>query len=144
MVSTTTKRWVQAALVYFLVAVTLGVFMAASHDFRLRGVHVHLNLLGWVSMAVSAWVYHVFPAAAQTRVAKVHFWLYQGALPPMMVALAGLLLGHAQFEPLVAASSLAVWAAVAMFVVNVLLRSFAAQAQSASTSFSARATLSRN
>lgn len=115
-----TKRWTQLALLYFLAAVTLGVAMAATHDHRLRGLHVHLNLLGWVSMAVTGWVYHLFPRAAATRAARVHFWLYQLALPPMMLGLAGLLLGHADFEPLVAAGSLAVLVAVALFVVNVL------------------------
>lgn len=113
-------RWLRVAVVYFLLAVTLGVGMAASHDFRLKGLHVHLNLLGWVSMSVTCFVYDRVPAAAASRLARVHFWLYQGALPVMMVGLAGLLLGHAALEPVVATSSVAMWAAIALFVGNVL------------------------
>ncbi len=116
-------RWVRLALVYFLVAVALGVAMAASHDHRLRGVHVHLNLLGWVSMAITGWIYQQFPAAAANRWAHLHFWLYQLGLPAMMGALAGLLLGHPAFEPAVAVSSIVVLAAIAIFVVNVLVHS---------------------
>jgi len=116
-------RWIQLALVYFLLAVTLGVVMAATHDFRLRGVHVHLNLLGWVSMSVTAWVYQQFPRAAAGVAARVHFWLYNLALPVMMAGLAGLLLGVNALEPVVAASSVAVLGAVALFVVNVLRHS---------------------
>jgi hypothetical protein len=113
------QRWVRIALVYFLLAVMLGVGMAASHDFRLKGLHVHLNLLGWVSLSVTALVYQLFPDAAATRAARVHFWLYNSALPVMMVALAGILLGHESFEPVIAVSSICVLVSVAIFAVTV-------------------------
>ncbi|HET9644619.1 MAG TPA: hypothetical protein VFP68_14995 [Burkholderiaceae bacterium] len=116
------QRWIRIALVYFLTAVALGVVMAASHDFRLRGLHVHLNLLGWVSMALTGAVYHLFPAAAQSRAARLHFWLYNLSLPVMMASLAGVLLGHPSAEPVVAISSIAVLCAVAIFVLTVLLQ----------------------
>jgi len=111
-------RWIAIALVYFVAAVSLGIFMAASEDFRLRGLHVHLNLLGWVSMALFGIVYRLFPRVAATRLAALHFWLYQLALPPMMAGLAGLLLGHAAMVPLVAAGSVAVGVAIALFAVG--------------------------
>jgi hypothetical protein len=110
-------RWIAIALVYFVAAVSLGIFMAASQDIRLRGLHVHLNLLGWVSMALFGVVYRLFPQVAATRLAALHFWLYQLALPPMMAGLAGLLLGHAALMPLVAAGSLVVGAAIVLFAV---------------------------
>src|SRR5262249_46325830 len=99
------QRWIRLALVDFFVAVLLGVVMAASHDFRLRGLHVHLNLLGWVSLAVTGVIYHLFPAAAATRAAGVHFWLYNLSLPVMMGGLTALLLGHQAFMPIVAVGS---------------------------------------
>ncbi len=108
-------RWIAIAVVYFIIAVALGIVMAASEDFRLRGVHVHLNLLGWVSMALFGAVYRLFPRVAATRLAAVHFWLYQLALPPMMTGLAGLLLGHTALAPLVAAASIAVGVAIVLF-----------------------------
>jgi hypothetical protein len=113
------RRWVRIALVYFLLAVTLGVGMAASHDFRLKGLHGHLNLLGWVSLSVTALVYQVFPQAARTLAAHVHFWLYNLSLPVMMAALTGILLGHEAFEPVIAVSSVCVLLSVVVFVVNV-------------------------
>lgn len=112
-------RWVRIALVYFLLAVGLGVAMAATHDFRLRGLHVHLNLLGWVSMAVTGSIYQLFPHAAATRLAAWHFGLYNAALPVMMTGLAFLLLGWAAAEPVVAVSSIVVLVAVLLFALNV-------------------------
>lgn len=108
-------RWVATALVYFIGAIALGIVMAATHDFRLKGLHVHLNLLGWVSMALFGVLYRLFPQAAASRLATLHFWLYQTALPLMMLGLAGILLGAPAFEPLVAAGSTAVGVAILLF-----------------------------
>jgi hypothetical protein len=117
------RRWALVALVYFVAAVSLGVVMAATHDHRLKGVHVHLNLLGWVSMALSAFVYRLFPAACAAFGARVHFWLYNAALPVMAISLGGLLLGDPRFEPVLAASSVAVLIAIVTFVVTVFRHS---------------------
>ena len=113
------ERWLALALLYFVLAVALGVAMGTTHDFRLRGVHVHLNLLGWVSMSLMGLVLRVVPAAAEGRLAAVQFWLYQLALPAAMTGLAGLLLGHSAFVPLSAAGSVAVALAVLLFAVAV-------------------------
>jgi cbb3-type cytochrome oxidase subunit 1 len=114
-------RWIRLALVYFAVAVLLGYAMSASHDHRLKGVHVHLNMLGWMSMSLFAWLYSVFPRAAATKAAAVHFWLYNLSLPVMMVSLGALFLGHAQAEPVVAVGATLTVVAVLTFVVNMLL-----------------------
>lgn len=121
-------RWIGIALVYFIGAVGLGVAMAASHDFRLRGLHVHLNMLGWVSMVLMGLIYRAFPAAAASSLARWHFWLYQGALPLMLVGLAGLLLGHPAFEPVVAVGSVAVLVAVVLFGLAITRRGAARSA----------------
>ena len=117
------RRWIQVALVYFGLAVMLGVAMAATHDFRLRPVHVHMNLLGWVSCALTGGIYLMFPSAAETLAARIHFWLYNLTLPVMMASLGAMMLGYSHAEPVVAASSVLMLAAVATFVVTVLRHS---------------------
>lgn len=112
-------RWIVIALAYFVLAIGLGLAMAASHDFRLKGLHVHLNMLGWVSMALMGVIYRLFPHAAASRLATWHFALYQAALPVMMVGLGGLLLGYGAMEPLVAAGSTGVLVAVLLFALAV-------------------------
>src|SRR5580700_1332880 len=44
-------------------------------DFAQAPTHAHLNLVGWVSMALYALVYRQYPAAAQSRFAMLHFWI---------------------------------------------------------------------
>jgi hypothetical protein len=113
-------RWIRIAVVYFVLAVMLGVGMSMSEDFRLKGLHVHLNLLGWVSLSITGFIYDRVPAAAASRAASVHFWLYVLALPVMMVGLCALLLGHQGGIPAIAAGSLCVLAAIVTFAANVL------------------------
>ena len=57
---------------YALVGMGFGIVMAASHDHTLSTAHAHLNLLGWVSMAIYGLFYHTVPAAAETRQARIH------------------------------------------------------------------------
>lgn len=116
------SRWIYVAIVYFVIAVSLGVFMGASHDHSLMSVHVHLNLLGWVSLALIGLIYQVFPRAAESRVATAQFWLHNLALPPMMLALAFLLKGNAGVEPVIGITSIVVLVSVFLFAGNVLLK----------------------
>lgn len=117
-VSRTVLAWLRLAVVYLLCGIGLGVFMGASGDHSLFPVHAHLNLLGWVSMALFAWIYDRCPALAANRLGAAHFWLYNLALPLLMLGLTALLRGAAWLEPVVGALSVAVLVAVALFAVN--------------------------
>ena len=69
-------RWfLRIAVIYALVAMFLGITMGIREDFTLASTHAHLNLVGWVSMALYALVYRQYPAAAQSRLAMLHFWI---------------------------------------------------------------------
>ena len=58
-----------------VVGVSLGVYMGVMHDHRLAPVHVHLNLLGWASLAIFGLVYRVYPTMAGSRLARLHLAL---------------------------------------------------------------------
>jgi hypothetical protein len=112
--------WVRVAVVYFVVAVAMGVFMGASGDHSLYPLHAHLNLLGWVSMALFGLLGGIFPAIADNLLAKLHFWLYNIALPVMAFALFRVLRGNVGMEPLLGMASAATALAVLLFAGNVL------------------------
>lgn len=109
------RRWVLIGLLHFAAALGLGLFMVLTHDRRLSGVLLQLGLLGWVSSVATSFVYRLFPAAAATRGARLHLWLYHLALPVMALGLAGLLLGRPAFEPLLVGGSVGMLAAVLLF-----------------------------
>ncbi|MFZ5964402.1 hypothetical protein ACOXXX_15765 [Thalassococcus sp. BH17M4-6] len=52
-----------------------GIQMSASGDHVLAPAHAHLNLLGWVSMAIFAFYYHLVPGAMDGWLPKAHFAL---------------------------------------------------------------------
>ncbi len=112
--------WLRIAVVYFVVAVTLGIAMGASGDHSLMPVHAHINLLGWVSMTLFGLVGHVYPATTQGRLADVQFWLYNLSVPVLLAMLTAFLRGHQALEPMLAVASVVTGVAVLLFAYNVL------------------------
>ena len=114
-------RFLKIAAVYLAIGVTMGLAMGITQKFALHPVHAHINLLGWATMALAGLIYVHFPAAAQTRLAKIHFWIHNLVLPVMMVSLAFLLSGYAQALYFLEPASTATVVGLLLFVVNVCL-----------------------
>jgi hypothetical protein len=114
---TMSNRFFRVAILYLLLGVSLGITMGASGDHSLFPLHAHLNLLGWVSMTLFGLFYRAFPDAAQTRLAKAHFWIYIPAHFVQMVLLGSLLRGNPGVEPALGAASVLVALAILCFAV---------------------------
>ncbi|MDF2963012.1 MAG: hypothetical protein K0S39_4747 [Paenibacillus sp.] len=123
-------RLIKIASVYFVVGVFFGMFMSISHKFEYASVHTHINLVGWVSLALAGFVYHVFPKAAESVLGKIHFWLHNIGLPIMMIGLVLLVSGVPGTEPIVAAGGSLTAIAVLLFTINVLKNVSTAKEQS--------------
>lgn len=52
------------AIVYAILGMLLGLSMAISEDHGQMPTHAHIMLAGWVSSALLAYFYHLFPASA--------------------------------------------------------------------------------
>lgn len=114
-------RFIKIAVVYLVIGAVLGLIMGIRQDFILAPVHAHLVLLGWATFALAGLVYHFYPAAALTRLAKVHFWLHNLGLPVFMVGLGMVVTGTDSAVPIVAGSAIVVLTGLATFAANVLL-----------------------
>jgi len=110
------RTWFRLAALYFAFGVVLGVAMGASGDHSLFAVHAHINLLGWVSMALFGLIGTVHPTMTEGRVAAVQCWMYNLGVPVMLGALALRLKGFASVEPLIGAASILVGCSVLLFV----------------------------
>lgn len=108
------------ATIYFAVAVAMGVYMGASQDHSLLPVHAHLNLLGWVTLAIIAGIYQLNPTLGETRLAKVHFWLHNIGTPLMLLGVGMIYTGGsiALAEPLAGIFSVVTLVGVLAFCVN--------------------------
>jgi hypothetical protein len=114
--------WLKLAVLYLMLGVGLGIAMGASENFTLRPVHAHVNLLGWTTLALAGLIYSVFPQAGGSKLAKVHFWLINLAMPVMLGALAYLLVtGDKAAVPLLAGSEVVAAVAIIAFAANLFL-----------------------
>ncbi len=108
----------RAALVFFAVGVGMGFAMSMAQDFTLRPVHVHVNLLGWVSFALYAVIYRFFPEAAALRAARIQIGAAVVGLPVMMTGLALVVYGAIEPGlPLLVVGELLTVGSTALFVV---------------------------
>lgn len=120
MENTSTTAWFKLAALYLVAGVALGLHMAKSGNHGMYPVHAHINLLGWVSMALFGLIYRQFPALAGNKLAKAHFWLYNLALPVNMATLYMYLGGNAAIEPVLGVASMVLGLAIAIFAINVV------------------------
>ncbi len=131
-------RLIRIAALYLVIGVAMGIAMGIKQNFTLAPVHAHINLLGWASLGIMGVIYHAWPAAGQTRLARIHFWLHNIALPVFMVGLGFTLSGNEAFMPVTIVGALAVFIGILVFAVNIWLCVRASTA-SAATPTAARA-----
>lgn len=92
------NRFLRLAVVFALIGMCLGYYMGVTEQFVAAPVHAHINLLGWVSMALYGLFYRVQPGAALGRLPTVHFWVAVIGLLVFMPALTAKLLGSAGMQ----------------------------------------------
>ncbi|WP_181348411.1 cytochrome-c oxidase [Thalassobacillus sp. CUG 92003] len=113
-------RLIQISAVYFLIGVVLVYILSMVHDYTLTPVHVHINLMGWISLTLTGIIYHLFPKAAASRLGILHFWFHNLGLPIMMGSLALLILTEkAVFKIGLPIGATLLLVAVIFFVINV-------------------------
>jgi heme/copper-type cytochrome/quinol oxidase subunit 1 len=83
------RRFVKASLAWFGLGITLGVAMAIVPRLVLyRPAHVHMNLLGFVTMMIYGVAYHVIPRFTghplySRRLAGAQWWISNAGLALM-------------------------------------------------------------
>lgn len=82
------KAFFLCAVVYGVCGMGLGIYMGASENHTLMPVHAHVNLLGWVGLAIMGGFYALVGERAPIRLAWANF-----AVSNLAVLLIGPLLG---------------------------------------------------
>ncbi len=114
-------RFLKIAVVYLVIGALLGLGMGITQSFALAPVHAHLLLLGWASLALAGVVYHLYPAASATRLARFHFWMHNAGLPVFMVGLGLVLSGKEWGLPITVVGAITVLLGLVLFAANVLV-----------------------
>jgi hypothetical protein len=107
-----------------LLGMVLGIVMGIRQDFALMPAHTHLNLLGFVTLFLSALYYRVVPEAAANRLARYQAIVSVAGAVAFPIGIACVVLGgHDRFEPVVVAGALTVFLGMALFAVIVFATS---------------------
>ena len=109
------RNFFTLAIIYALAGMALGIHMAMSNDHSQMPVHAHTMVAGWLMSSVFAFFYHLFPAAAASLLARVHFWLTAVSGIGLLIGLYFLLAGNTAIEPVVAVSSMVFYASMLLF-----------------------------
>jgi cbb3-type cytochrome oxidase subunit 1 len=115
------QRFLKIAVIYLVLGAFLGLGMGIKQNFALVPVHAHILLLGWASLALAGVMYHLYPAASATRLARLHFWLHNLGLPVFMIGLGFMLTGTEAVLPVVVVAAITVLVSLILFATNVLL-----------------------
>ena len=117
------KNFIRMSVIYFAIAAVIGTyFMFARVHVQLLHAHVHLMLLGWMSMMIYGVGYHILPRfngnpVAFPKLAIVHFFLANVALVGLVSSWG--LGGHGMIPERVFAVLNAI--GIFMFVTNILV-----------------------
>ena len=116
--SGTARLFFSLALFYAIAGMALGLVMAISQDHTQHVTHAHIMLAGWVSTAIFAFFYHLFPDINKTAAARAHFWLQTVSTIVMLGSLLLLYGGNPAVEPGAAIGSIGYVLGVLLFAWN--------------------------
>lgn len=100
-------RWfLRTAVLFALAGMFLGIGMGISQNFLLADAHAHINLVGWVTLALYGLFYRAFPDAARGFLPRLHYGLSASGALLLGAGICGILLEFAVGEPIAIAGSL--------------------------------------
>ncbi len=106
-----------SGVIYVTLGMLWGIEMGIRQSFAMAPAHAHLNLAGWVTMALFGIYYHLVPRAAARGLARLHFAVATlgvfGLVPGIAVSVA------TGSEGLVIAGSLLTFASMLIFLYTV-------------------------
>ncbi len=117
-----TVGFIRCAMIYFLLAVLLGLHMSGGGpQYPYLQIHTHFNLLGWMSMFIFGVAYHILPRFSgqplwSDKLAQYHLYLANIGLIGMAVGWIVLAMGHGKAVHLL--FSLVEALSIIFFVVN--------------------------
>lgn len=114
-------KFIKVSVIYFLIGISLGIYMGLADLFQFTSAHAHINLIGWVSFAITGLIYHAFPLAGENKLARIQFWLMMIGVPLLTFSM--ILFGLGYFElggPISGVGGILIFIGVVLFIINVM------------------------
>jgi hypothetical protein len=94
------------AVLYALFGMVMGEIMGISGDHSQMPVHAHINVLGWVSLALFGVFYKLWPTAAQGKLPLAQFALFNVGVVVQAAAVSQVLQGNEGAGPIAGIGSI--------------------------------------
>jgi len=118
----------RAAVVFAIAGMVMGIAMAVIQNHAVMPAHAHLNLLGWVSLAIFGIYYRLNPFLDRSRLAVVQVLVWSLGTIVLTVAVAALHSGYTQFDSLAAISAIVLLLDMLLFAAFVFRPTLVARA----------------
>ena len=82
------------AVLYVIFGMVMGEWMASSGDHSQMPVHAHINVLGWVSLALFGLFYKTHPGSEEGKLPLVQFILFNLGVIIQSIAVSQILRGN--------------------------------------------------
>jgi len=109
-----------------LAGMSLGMYMGSHEDFTLAAAHAHLNLVGWVTMALYGTFYALTRGTMSNRLAWINYVISTVGVIVMITGLT-LFLAHGrdpQYVPIMVPGEIITTLGMAVFAVSVFRELF--------------------
>lgn len=80
-------RWIKLGSLYFILGISIGLFMSSTIQLQWAAAHAHVNLVGWASTAIIGLIYAMYPKAGNSTLGTWTFWLYNIGLPFLLASM---------------------------------------------------------
>ena len=115
------RKFVSIGLIYAVIGIALGIFMAATHDYGQHVTHAHIMLVGFVVSFIYGLCHKLWLNNTTSKLAVAQFYIHQVGVA---VLVTGLFLLYGNFvaletiDPVLALASITVF--VGVILMNVL------------------------
>jgi len=94
------------AVLYGLFGMVMGEIMGMSGDHSQMPVHAHINVLGWVSLALFGVFYKLWPSAAAGKLPAAQFGLFNVGVVVQAIGVSLILTGNDDAAPVAGIGSI--------------------------------------
>ncbi|KOY83386.1 hypothetical protein I6G82_06500 [Lysinibacillus macroides] len=114
-------KWIKISIVYLVIVLAFGLFMHYTIQLQWKATHAHIGVIGWLTTGFIGLIYSIYRQAAETRLAKAQFWLYNLGLPFLLIGMMMVYLDVPRwlFELFVSGGGIAVALSALLFFVNI-------------------------
>lgn len=113
------RKYLGWSLTYVAIGMSLGIYMAASHNHAQHVTHAHILLVGFVVSFIYAVIHKLWLAEQATLLPRLQFIVHHTAAVILFIGLFllyGSFVTGEQIEPVLAMSSIAVFIAALMMI----------------------------